>query len=369
MARRDVNLLWGKSVRFFKCSAHALLLSVACLLSQAGLAATQMLATSAVRSVNMADTASFDGVVEAVRQSVIAAQISGAIVAIDVKPGDAVKAGQVLLRIDSRAADQTAAASDAQVNAANASLEVATKEFERQRQLFEKRYISQMALDRAEAQFKSTQAQARARIAEASATRTQSGFYVIKAPYAGIVAKVPVVLGDMAQPGQPLLTLYDPKALRVTAAVPQGEVSGLSDKARQSIKVEFPDQNADSSWLIPAHVQVLPTVDASTHTVELRLDLPAVTLSVVPGMFTRVWLPLATNGSQTGRDGTRLYVPAKAIVQRAEMTGLYVIDASGKPRLRQVRTGYRLKDEIEILTGVNAGERVALDPDAAARQP
>lgn len=335
------------------------------------MAATPALTTAEVRTSSVAGTASFDGVVEAIRQSVIAAQISGAIVAIDVKPGDPVKAGQILLRIDSRAADQTAIASAAQVNASNASLEVAEKEFERQKQLFEKRYISQMALDRAEAQLKLSQAQAKARIAEASATRTQSGFFVIKAPYAGVVAKVPVVVGDMALPGQPLLTLYDPQALRVTASVPQNQVSGLTEKMRQSVKVELPSQGsqgADSRWLIPTRVQVLPTVDASTHTVELRLDLPAVTSLIVPGMFTRVWLPAAAGTDQATPVDIKLYVPAKAIVRRAEMTGVYVVDAAGKPQLRQVRLGRKVKDEIEILTGLSAGEKVALDPDAAARQ-
>lgn len=339
---------------------------VGSLLFPAALAAMPALATTEVRSIGMAGTASFDGVVEAVRQTVVAAQISGVIVAVDARPGDTVKAGQVLVRIDSRAADQTAAASQAQVNAAHASLEVAKKELERQRQLFEQRYISQMALDRAEAQFKSSQAQARARIAEASAAQTQSGFFVIRAPYAGTVAKVPVVVGDMALPGLQLMTLYDPKAMRVTAAIPPRATSGLAKTLRQSIKVELPGPGAESSWLTPTRVQLLPTVDASTHTMELRLDLPAVTPSVVPGMFIRVWLP-AASGVADKLAEIRLYVPAKSIIRRAEMTGLYVVDAGGKPQLRQVRIGRRMKDEIEVLTGINAGEKVALDPDAAAR--
>ncbi|MEP7301957.1 MAG: biotin/lipoyl-binding protein, partial [Caldimonas sp.] len=83
----------------------------------------------------------FDGVVEAVRQTVVAAQVSGAVVQLDARVGERVKAGQVLLRIDARAADQNAAASDAQVQAARAALEVASKDFERQKQLFQKNYI------------------------------------------------------------------------------------------------------------------------------------------------------------------------------------------------------------------------------------
>ena len=137
------------------------------------------------------------------------------------KAGDTVKAGQVLLRLDARAAEQTAAAGAAQVQAARATQEAATRDFERQQQLFQQNYISKAALDRAEAQYKASQAEAAAQLASAGAARTQSGFYVVSAPYDGIVSDVAVVLGDMAMPGRALLTVYDPRSLRVSVAVPQ----------------------------------------------------------------------------------------------------------------------------------------------------
>ena len=324
------------------------------------------LETALVQPARAGQPTGFDGVVEAVRQTVLAAQVAGAVVALDVKVGDAVKAGQVLARIDARAADQNAAASDAQVQVARASLDIATKDFERQKQLFQKSYISQAALERAESQFRSTQAQVAAQLAQAGATRTQSGFFVVKAPYAGIVADVPVALGDMAMPGRPLLTLYDPAAMRVTVAVPQSAAAGLAADAL--IKVQFPGLPglpASREWITPSRVTVLPTVDPGTHTVELRLDLSpqarGATPTLTPGLFARAWLPT------TGEGSVRLDVPARAVVRRAEMTGLYVVGPDGRPVLRQVRLGPALGDSIEILSGVSAGERVALDPQAAAR--
>ncbi len=186
------------------------------------------LATAPVQQLNAAAGRTFDAVVEAVRQTVIAAQVPGAVTALDVKAGDVVKAGQELARIDARAAEQSANASEAQVKSAQALLDVARKDFERQQQLFQKNYISQAALERAESQFKAAQAQAAALLSQAGAARTQSGFYVVRAPYAGIVAEVPATVGDMAMPGRTLMTLYAPGALRVTAAVPQSalEVAG-----------------------------------------------------------------------------------------------------------------------------------------------
>lgn len=185
------------------------------------------LVTATVGAVGAGQPAGFDGVVEAVRQTVLAAQVAGAVVTLDVKVGDAVRAGQRLARIDARAADQNTAASDAQVMAARASLDMATKDLERQKQFFQKSYISQGALERAESQFKSIQAQVAAQLAQAGATRTQSGFFVVKAPYASIVSEVSVALGDMAMPGRPLVTLYDPASLRVTVSVPQSAALGL----------------------------------------------------------------------------------------------------------------------------------------------
>jgi RND family efflux transporter MFP subunit len=321
------------------------------------LAAPAELATAPVQAASAQAGSSFDGVVEAVRQSVVAAQVAGAVTAIDVKAGDSVKAGQVLARIDARAAEQNASASEAQVKSAQALLDVASKDFERQKQLFDKQYISQAALERAESQYKATQAQAAALLAQAGAARTQSGFYVVRAPFAGIVAEVPVALGDMAMPGRALLTLYEPGALRVTAAVPQTALV----QPVQGAKVEFPGLPADKRWFAATQVQVLPTVDAATHTAQIRIALPADMAGVAPGMFSRVWLPAGQGASG------RLYVPAKAVIRRAEMTGVYVVDAKGVPMLRQVRLGRADGETIEVLTGVSAGDRVALDPRAAAR--
>jgi multidrug efflux pump subunit AcrA (membrane-fusion protein) len=167
-------------------------------------------ATEPAQAASQAGRSSYDGVVEALRQTVVAAQVPGAVVELAVKAGDTVQAGQLLLRIDARSADQSAAAVDAQVQAARAQLDVATREYERQKQLFAKKYISQAALDRAEAEVRAARAQASAQTAQAGAARTQTGLHVVRAPYAGVVAEVPVALGDMAMPGRPLLTLYDP---------------------------------------------------------------------------------------------------------------------------------------------------------------
>ena len=309
-----------------------------------------------------ADSISLDAVVEAVRQTTLSAQVPGAIVSLRVKAGDSVKAGQELLRIDARSASQNIVASDAQVEAAQSALNVATKDYERQKQLFQKQYISQSALDRAQAQWQSTQAQVRALQAQAGVAKTQSGFFAINAPYAGVISEVPVALGEMAMPGRALVTMHDPSELRVTASVPQSVVAGLSDAS--AVQFELP--GLATGLLRPTRVQVLPVVDAATHTAQVRLGLPSGIKGVAPGAFARIWLPLGLTKGSIAK-GEHFYVPASAVVRRSEMTGLYVLNPEGLALLRQVRLGSTKGDLVEILSGVSKGDRVAVDPQAAAR--
>lgn len=337
-------------------------------------AAGSGLATAPAQALSGAGRSSLDGVVEAVRQTTLAAQVPGAVLELAVQVGDRVRAGQVLLRIDARSADQGAAASDAQVQAARAALDVATREYGRQQKLREKQYISQGALDQAEAQFKATRAQVAAQVAQAGAARTQTGLHTVRAPYAGVVSEVPVQLGDMAMPGRALVTLYDPTALRVTAAVPQSALGASALLSAEAVRIELPGLPGAQQWPAPARVQLLPTVDAATHTQQLRADLPASAAGAAPGMFARVWLPMAAHSagsaqghSQSQSQAQRVTVPLSAIVRRAEMTGLYVQDEAGRPLLRQVRLGRVDGDRVEVLTGVAPGEPVVLDPQAATR--
>jgi RND family efflux transporter MFP subunit len=317
---------------------------------------------------------SLDGVVEAVRQTRLSTQVAGAIVALQVKAGDRVKAGQELLRIDASAAQQGVAASASQVEAAQAQLKVAASELARQRQLHQKQYISQAALERSQAQWEAAQAQVNALQAQTRVAQAQSGFFLLKAPYAGVVSEVAVTLGDMALPGRPLLTLHDPSALRVTAAVPQALLGSLSSRLDQ-VRYEINGLAGSAARLQPASVELLPTIDAASHTAQIRLALPpagaagatgAASTTVMPGLFARVWLPAGAASASSKAEPQRLFLPTSAILRRAELTGAYVVDAQGKPRLRQVRLGRTSGEQVEVLTGLRPGDKVAADPQAAA---
>lgn len=292
---------------------------------------------------------SFDGVVEAVRQTQVSAQVAGAVLEIAVQPGQAVKAGQLLVRLDARAAEQNAAAGAAQVQAANAALALARADLERQRQLRTQGFISASALDRAEADFRATEARQRAQIAQAEGARSDATLYQLRAPYDAVVAEVPVMPGEMALPGRTLVQLYDPTRLRVSAPLPQGLGGTLGV---DEVRIELAGRE-----LRPTQVQVLPLADASTQTALLRAELPRdTTAGWMPGRFARVWLPAGTTSVGP------LRVPLQAVVRRGDLTGLYVLDAQNRPLLRQVRLAAARGDSVEVLAGLRAGERVVSDP-------
>jgi multidrug efflux system membrane fusion protein len=304
---------------------------------------------------------SLDGVVEAVRQTTLSTQVAGAVVALHVKAGDKVRAGQELLRIDARAAQQGVVGSTAQVEAAQSQLVVAGQELERQKQLLQKQYISQAAFDRAQAQWDAAKAQVKALQAQTQVAQTQSGFFVVNAPYAGVVSDVSVTLGDMAMPGRALVTMHDPSALRVSAAVPQALLASVNAQ-QKSIRYELPGVTGYATPQPPQQVQVLPAVDPVTHTGQIRLSLPAGIEGLAPGLFARVWLP----GVSTVQQGAeRMYLPSSTVVRRAEMTGVYVINAQGKPSLRQVRLGQASGDRVEVLSGLRKNDKVAAEPQLA----
>jgi RND family efflux transporter MFP subunit len=311
-------------------------------------AAPLVTATADIREVDM--TTSAEAVVEAVHQSTVSAQIAGRIVDIRFDVGDRVNKGDVIVRIDERAATQALAASEAQVRESEAALVNARAQFERSKQLLAQKFISQSALDKAEADFKAAESRMKAMLAGAGAASTERSFATIVAPYSGIVSARHVQLGEMASPGKPLMTGFDPATLRVVATVSSAQVPAL--QAGERARVEIPSANR---WVDVKSVTVVPSADPRTHTTQVRLELPADTKGLLPGVFARAHFA-------TGK-APRLMVPRLAVIQRSEVTAVYVVDASGRPSLRQVRLGTASDEQsIEVLAGLKPGEKVALDP-------
>jgi RND family efflux transporter MFP subunit len=295
-----------------------------------------------------------------VRQATVAAQVGGNVLALAVKAGDRVKAGQVLARIDARDAQAGLLRSEAGVAQAEAELRNARIHYDRTRELRAQGFVSPSALDLAKTQLDAAQAAAQQAAAGRSQAALARDFTTVAAPFDGLVLATHLEAGDLASPGRPVATIYSPAAMRAVVQVP----STRAASARTAKRVEV--QLADGRSIAPAATTVLPNADPVSQTVEWRLELPADALvGLVPGQTVRVaFAGLAPAGADgavaAGAASMRLAVPASAVLRRGELTALYVAQDQGFA-LRAVRLGATVGDSVEVLAGVRSGERIALD--------
>jgi len=280
-----------------------------------------------------------ESLVEAVQQATVGAQLAGRVLEVKADAGQAVKKGDLLMRIDAREAAEAARAAEAHY--ANAKVN-----YERTKSLVGQKFMSAAALDKAKADFDAAAAN------RAAAGASQSHASIV-APLTGIVARRHAELGDMAMPGVPLFTLYQPGSLRVTASIPQYRLQDM--RGVTTARVEFPELG---KWVDAVKVQLLPTADAATHVSQVRVTLPDVP-EATPGMFARVHFV-------TGR-AEKLTVPASAVVRRGEVAAVYLQSPDNRLSLRQLRLGDAVgQGEIEVLAGLASGDRVVADPVKAA---
>jgi RND family efflux transporter MFP subunit len=312
-----------------------------------------------VRVTTAGNTSGFelDGVVQARQQVALAAQVSGNVLALLVKAGDRVKAGQAVLRIDDRDAAAGLARAEAGVAQANAEWRNAKVAVERNTDLRAKGFVSQAALDVAQTQLSAAQAG----LQQAQSARSQAalarGFATVTAPFDGVVLNTQVDAGDLATPGRPLLTLYAPGALRAVVQVPSSRAAQA--QAASTLQVQLPD----GRWANPSQHQMLPLTDPVSQTVEWRLDLAAAQMTgLSPGQSLRVRFDVASGSATTAANpaGQVINVPASAVLRRGELEAVYV--AQGQHFvLRAVRLGQTRSSGVDVLAGLRADERIALD--------
>lgn len=329
-----------------------------------GLAATGVLAQTVPTLTLAAATGdggfALEGVVQAVHQTTVAAQTSGRLLALKVKAGDPVKAGQLLATIDDREAGVGNERSQAQTLQAEAEYRNAQVQMERTRDLQQKGFVSKAALDTATTQLQAAQAAKD----QAKASRTLAGivqgYARVTAPYDGWVLQTHLQVGDLAVPGAPVLTVYAPQPLRVVLQMP-GSRSADARAATQT-RIELEGQGLSS--MVPTARQIIPSADPVSQTSEWRWDLAAQDAAhLIPGQPVRVQFSGAAQSTERGKS---LMVPAQAIVRRGELTAVYVAQGQGFV-LRAVRTGVqKTAEKQEVIAGLRAGDVIALDPVKAA---
>lgn len=316
------------------------------------------LASFVVTSAQASREQTWDGVVEAINETTLAAQTNARVAALPVEIGDRVKQGDVLVRFTAVEQDSARRSAQAAVASARANAVQAEANFKRIDAIYARKLVSRADLDAATAQRDAAQAAQASAEAQLRSAGQQADYTVVRAPFDGIVTQRFVEVGQAVQSGPPqpqqLIAIAAVDALRAEVLVPQGTVDAIRAHGIASFLLD------DGARRVPAaSVSVLPTADPATHTFRVRVGLPPNTPGLWPGMTVKV--AFAAGNAQ------RIMVPAAVLVRRGEIDGVYVIGADNSVGLRLVRLGHRNGDDIEVLSGLAAGERIARDPEAAVR--
>jgi RND family efflux transporter MFP subunit len=287
-----------------------------------------------------------DGRVEAVNQATVSAQTSGRVAELPFDVNDFVEAGEVVMRFTDTEQRAALDAAQATLAEARARLANAQQEFERAETMIANNTISRARFDQAEAERDSARARLDAAEAGVEQAREQLEYTVVRAPYAGIVSRRHVELGELVSPGQPLISGLSLQSLRVNVDVPQSMFHDVRKISKAAAYVGGERIEAES-------LTFFPVADDAANTFRVRVNLPDGAATLYPGMFVKV-------GFIVG-ETKRLLIPQDAVVRRSELSAVYVVDGDAVA-LRQVRLGRRYGDAVEVLAGLAEGERVAMDP-------
>jgi RND family efflux transporter MFP subunit len=317
------------------------------------------------------------GTVEARLASTLSSKVVGTVSEVRVHEADRVKKGQVLLVLTQRQihagyqqalagleeAKRGQAAAEAALRAAQAEAGLAQTTFERYRKLVAGESVSPQEFDEVKAKHLAARAAvhrarsmvlaaenrvglARAGLDAAAAT---SGDTQLKAPYDGVIMEKRVEPGDLASPGLALLRMEGAEGYRAVFVLEEGKIGDV--RPGQSLEAVLP---ALRSPRVTGTVEaVMPSADAATRSVEVKLSLPDVP-GLRSGLFVRVFIP--------GPETRIIRIPETAVVRRGQLTGLYKVDETKTIRFRLIRLGNPMAGAVEVLSGVKPGDCYVLTP-------
>jgi RND family efflux transporter MFP subunit len=296
--------------------------------------ASSELTSVAVKTVpaEMRTRRSYEEVVGTVQpkiRSVISAKVSGKVEKLNVAPGQEVKAGEVMIELE-------AADIRAKLEQAQALYRQAENDLRRSAKLLPQNAVTQADYDNTA----SRAAVTKASVAEAS---TMLSYAMIAAPFDGVVAKKYVDIGDFAAPGVPLLEIQSLGTLRFEAEIPEAVISKITAGDKLMVRVAYLAARSEGTVS-----EIVPAADPNSRTFLIKLDLPPVE-GLMPGQFGRVQVP-------TGQVSS-VQIPSAALLRRGQMELVFVVK-DNKVNLRLVKSGKTVDNNVEILSGLDAGEVV-----------
>jgi RND family efflux transporter MFP subunit len=317
--------------------------------------AKQYVKTTVPKAADAGQTLSLPGTLQGFVQSPIAARSSGYLRRWYKDIGSKVEKGELLAEIETPEIDQQLSQAIASRQQAASSLELAKSTVERWENLRKKDAVSQQELE----ERRSADVQARANLAAADANverlRQLEGFKRVVAPFAGVITRRNVDVGDLIEAGggssgRPLFQLSQTDPLRVYVNVPQSYAQLI--KAGQKVVVtqaELPGRTFEGEV-----ARTSASIDTTTRTMQIEVALPNRDGTLLPGAFVQVALPLQASQS--------LVIPTNALLFRAEGLRVAVLDAADRVHLRSIDLGRNYGQTVEVLGGISASDRLVLNP-------
>ena len=302
------------------------------------------------------------GTVRAAQTTQLAAQVMGNIVALNVREGDRVSRGQVLIVIDdsqlraaSERAQATVLAAEKDIIAAQSEATLAASTFKRYENLWQKNSVSAQEFDEVKARMKASQARlelARAGKEQAGAALAQAnaelGYTRVRAPFDGVITEKKVALGTVAAPGMPLLTVEDTRRYQLEVTVDESEAAAVKMGVSVPVSVD-----ASERQITGKVGQIVTASDPGSRSFVVKLDLPAAP-EIRSGLFGRARFPKGTREA--------LLIPAAAVVSRGQLQNAYVVGADGTATLRYITVSRADDKRTEVLSGLQPGEQVVAEP-------
>jgi RND family efflux transporter MFP subunit len=289
------------------------------------------------------ETLDWPGTVRSRREAQMAPKLLARIIDLRVEVGSEVKSGDAIAVLDDRDIRTKIAQAKAAVAAAEAQAVQSDAECRRVEGLFEKQAATQRDVEGVQARSKAARAQvdeARNALAEAEVLQTES---VLRAPFDGVVTERWAQAGDTGVPGKPVVTLQDPRQLRLEAQIPETYARSVALGMEVPVRIDSLEKD-----VVARIEEISPVADPSTRTLLIKAAL-ASTEGLRPGMFGRFRLAC-------GRK-TVLLIPSVAVTRSGQIQMVRVLEG-GEARLRHVRTGKAYDGLIEILSGLREGDQV-----------
>lgn len=272
------------------------------------------------------------GTIRARHRAVLEAKVSGSIEKLPVILGQSVKSGELLAELDAREIK-------ARLDQALTQREQFSRDTERLRRLLTDKAVSRQEFETVESRY-------RVAVAAVTEAETLLAYTRIIAPFDGVITRKHVEAGDFAAPGKPLLEMEDPRSLRLEADVPEAAIGSIVSGAQLPVRVA--GVTGDLAAIVR---EIAPAADPNSRTFLVKCDLP-VGSGARTGQFGRLSVPLG--------ETTALRVPAIALTQRGQMEMVFAI-VNNRAQMRLVKSGKRVGDEVELLSGVTQGDQVAIE--------